>query len=452
MLNKDGFRHHGTRAAGTGQPGNRRQQMQKKDGQIAHRAILAISRHAREMLTKLWNSPCTGPSLFRELPKAGLTNVTLVTPFVGAGFLGGLLNRLRTNVMATVISRQEELDCLPDARWAELQQRAHWYVARSEAPGLDRCMELHAKLLFYDHGGQSVSLIGSANATGAAWGLSGAVEGRNWEAMLKVVDPTLAKRFKRDVLRPPTEPGANGWIQPYSRLKSVRSEWEERVSQLKRQFGALVLEASYSHRTRSLHVQACGGDLHKICPPSVRVRIVPYALDQMPDRFADGRRLWGRGVSFRPVTVEELSQLFTIEIQDAVAPLGQVERFIVRAEMRWSAELQRARDAAVRAVAAPNIRLIDLLLERLGLVVVSGRLNPPTGAPRKGKSRARRKRPVRKGLLEAVLRTWVTRPSELHQLQKDLNSSHIDADDATVLRLKVLLQRVDGCAVAGAAR
>ena len=60
MLNKDGFRHHGTRAAGTGQPGNRRQQMQKKDGQIAHREILARSRHAREMLAKLWNSPCTG--------------------------------------------------------------------------------------------------------------------------------------------------------------------------------------------------------------------------------------------------------------------------------------------------------------------------------------------------------------------------------------------------------
>ena len=53
VLNKDGFRHHGTRAAGIGQPGNRRQQMQKKDGQIAHRAILARSRHAREMLTNL---------------------------------------------------------------------------------------------------------------------------------------------------------------------------------------------------------------------------------------------------------------------------------------------------------------------------------------------------------------------------------------------------------------
>ena len=35
MLHQHGFRHHGTRAAGTGYPGDRRQQMQKKDGQIS---------------------------------------------------------------------------------------------------------------------------------------------------------------------------------------------------------------------------------------------------------------------------------------------------------------------------------------------------------------------------------------------------------------------------------
>ena len=59
MLHKNGFRHHGTRPARPGEPGDRRQQMQKKDGQIAHRAILARSRHARNA-HEFWNSPCTG--------------------------------------------------------------------------------------------------------------------------------------------------------------------------------------------------------------------------------------------------------------------------------------------------------------------------------------------------------------------------------------------------------
>ena len=38
-------------AARTGKPGDCRNQMQKKDGKIAHRAILARSRHAQEMPT-----------------------------------------------------------------------------------------------------------------------------------------------------------------------------------------------------------------------------------------------------------------------------------------------------------------------------------------------------------------------------------------------------------------
>ena len=44
MLEKHGFGHHGTGAAGTDESGERRQQMEKKDGQIAHDTILARSR------------------------------------------------------------------------------------------------------------------------------------------------------------------------------------------------------------------------------------------------------------------------------------------------------------------------------------------------------------------------------------------------------------------------
>ena len=49
VLDEHGFGHHGTGAAGTGQSGKRRQQMQKKNGQIAHRTILPTSCN-RELL------------------------------------------------------------------------------------------------------------------------------------------------------------------------------------------------------------------------------------------------------------------------------------------------------------------------------------------------------------------------------------------------------------------
>ena len=50
MLDEQGFLYHGTGAAGTGEPGDCRQHMQKKDGQLAHRTMLSRSRHGRRML------------------------------------------------------------------------------------------------------------------------------------------------------------------------------------------------------------------------------------------------------------------------------------------------------------------------------------------------------------------------------------------------------------------
>ena len=53
VLDEHGFGHHGTGAAWTGEPGDGRQQMQKQDGQIAHRRILPRSRHGQRMLTNI---------------------------------------------------------------------------------------------------------------------------------------------------------------------------------------------------------------------------------------------------------------------------------------------------------------------------------------------------------------------------------------------------------------
>jgi hypothetical protein len=36
VLDENGLGHHGSGAAGSGEPGDRRQQMEKQDGQIAH--------------------------------------------------------------------------------------------------------------------------------------------------------------------------------------------------------------------------------------------------------------------------------------------------------------------------------------------------------------------------------------------------------------------------------
>jgi hypothetical protein len=50
VLDEHRFGHHGTGAAGTGEPGDCRQKMQEQDGQIAHRTMLPSSQHGRRML------------------------------------------------------------------------------------------------------------------------------------------------------------------------------------------------------------------------------------------------------------------------------------------------------------------------------------------------------------------------------------------------------------------
>ena len=50
MLDEQGFGDDGTHAAGAGQSSDRREQVQKKDGQIAHATMLTRSRQSQEML------------------------------------------------------------------------------------------------------------------------------------------------------------------------------------------------------------------------------------------------------------------------------------------------------------------------------------------------------------------------------------------------------------------
>jgi hypothetical protein len=40
LLDEQGLCHHGLRAAGTGEPGDRRQEVEKQDDQLAHGTIL----------------------------------------------------------------------------------------------------------------------------------------------------------------------------------------------------------------------------------------------------------------------------------------------------------------------------------------------------------------------------------------------------------------------------
>jgi hypothetical protein len=53
VLDEHGFGHHRAGTAGTSESGNGRQQMQKQDGQIAHRRILQRSRQGQRKCSRI---------------------------------------------------------------------------------------------------------------------------------------------------------------------------------------------------------------------------------------------------------------------------------------------------------------------------------------------------------------------------------------------------------------
>jgi hypothetical protein len=109
VLDEHGFSHHGTGAAGTGQPADCRQQMQNKDSQIAHRTILPRPPHERRMLTNL------GIRHAQALPHRGRRGARTTGPGVppcspeGDVRLGILLAPTRQQTWELITSKSNEL-------------------------------------------------------------------------------------------------------------------------------------------------------------------------------------------------------------------------------------------------------------------------------------------------------------------------------------------------------
>ena len=140
----------------------------------------------------LWQQTQGVRNLWKELPKH-VDSAIVVAPFVENIFVEAVrcdldLGRGRVKL----ISRRRSLDRLdPEHReWC----RHHAFAL---LPGVDEthAQELHAKLLLWQDGATGGIFIGSANATGAAWGMS---RNLNWEAMVALERPDALQRFERE--------------------------------------------------------------------------------------------------------------------------------------------------------------------------------------------------------------------------------------------------------------
>jgi hypothetical protein len=151
-----------------------------------------------------------GKSLWEQVPKS-LSRVVVVSPFVELPFLRRLRSQCSGKIL--VLSTLEALAPLRDDL-KSLDVEA--YIIRETLNDQDFC--LHAKLLLVKAGAKEIAYLGSANATGAAWGL----QGRNTEAVFCLRDVLRMDAFVRAFADPKNELAR--WLQGLDEIDTDQDE------------------------------------------------------------------------------------------------------------------------------------------------------------------------------------------------------------------------------------
>ncbi len=194
--------------------------------------------------------------LQRYLPPSG-RKALVVSPFVRKSFLQDILSRFDKTI---IISTQRDLDAIADdllmTRLCSGKNRVY-VVSSADTDDGGTAMDLHAKVLIFEDGKNTKTLLGSANASTSAW------RGRNCEAVVRFAPGVSIDHFcDRFVFGDqPAKLGGRrplrGWIEEYRRQPLVEDEQEQAdrcVQEICIAISRLGLFAKYSPEARQLTV------------------------------------------------------------------------------------------------------------------------------------------------------------------------------------------------------
>ncbi|MEE6258004.1 phospholipase D family protein [Plantactinospora sonchi] len=186
-----------------------------------------------------------------RLPRFEGTRHLVISPFCTPGGL----DRCAPSGQLALVSRQETLDCLPEETVAGLEAFVVSALAGLPAEGTPSGQEvlhgLHAKVYVVEKGHQARVLLGSANATDAAFG--GNVE------LLVELAGSRAQWGINAVLGP--EAGLRGILEPYDRHDATESEPETTMLRdLIRDIAAIPLTATVTTEADSYGIELTSQD------------------------------------------------------------------------------------------------------------------------------------------------------------------------------------------------
>jgi len=188
-----------------------------------------------------------GQGLHRHLPTRG-RRALVISPFVRKSFLEDIITRFD---QAIVVSTQRELDAIADnafmTRVCGAKNRVY-VVSPVDTEEGETAMDLHAKLMVFEHATGSKTLLGSANASNSAW------RGRNCEALVRFAPGVSIDHFCDRFIfsEEPAKPGGRrplrGWITEYQRQPYVEDEQDRAdrdLNEICRGLSRLDMRAEY---------------------------------------------------------------------------------------------------------------------------------------------------------------------------------------------------------------
>jgi hypothetical protein len=353
----------------------------------------------------------SGPeTLDARRPKRG-TRALVVSPFVTAGFLRGILDGFDT---VQLITSQQQLDEITDDELHQRLAQQDVFVVGSDSHESEEfaSLDLHAKLFSFETPSGTCTFLGSANASDRAWL-------RNSEAIIEMrpgVPPAhCMKRFCFD-----DNNNLNGWLSPYTRAERAKTPEEragDAIDAARLAIAGLSLTVRYARRSRDLIVKAARIPIE--LPAGVAVRVWPMSLC---DRKGLGVPLDGifTGARFADASIADLSELVVFEVSTS---RPQVRRtFVLKAEVKakgWRDARNEAvlRDAVTREAFVQFLR--NILFDAGGPTTP-----PPAGDSEGGKSHRSAKAPSLLASLsiEDVLKQCTQDQSRVPEVQRLLDA------------------------------
>jgi hypothetical protein len=357
-----------------------------------------------------------------------LKRVLVVSPFVQPEFVAPLVARTKE---LQFVSTREALDALDQATVTSMEALAPpkglpalYHVTDLQDPDdpeggyIDG---IHAKLLIAEEeNGDSVTFVGSANATGPGWGLTGS---GNIEAMVEMRPGIDLDRFVSAFIRE-SKAKVHPWIAEYDRSDKAdvdpESEMERFLLRALREAAILKFTMTYNADAQELRLSVqLPARAQWLSEPGCEYFAAPLLLADRPDAWTLLRDLASTSRLFDATPIESVTSFVAIRATSKNPPLERTR--LALAILELSEDALNQRDDAIRheiIASADPAAVLSALVKGLAYL--------PTGTGTERTARRSGGHTLQQILadasLERLLQAVALQPDLVHEMRQLLGS------------------------------